>query len=66
MFLFCYFLPGTMMGSDHHANDDCALCRAWTKQRAIRKFKRLYDSVSETNVFRVRYNKFGIAILSDY
>jgi len=66
MFLFYYFLAGSMTGSGHNANDDCALCRAWTKKQAINKFKKLYVSVSEENVSRVRYNQFGIAVLSDY
>ena len=66
MFLFYYFLAGSMTGTDHNANDDCALCRAWTKKQAIRKFSKLYTSVTEENVFRVRYNQYGIAILSDY
>ena len=66
MFLFYYFMSGTMTGSAHNANDDCALCRAWTKKQAICKFSKLYTSVTEENVFRVRYNQFGIAVLSDY
>ena len=66
MFLFYYFLAGSMTETDHNANDDCALCRAWTKKQAIRKFSKLYTSVTEENIFRVRYNQYGIAILSDY
>ncbi|MBR5186957.1 MAG: hypothetical protein IKW18_00680 [Clostridia bacterium] len=55
-----------MTETEHNANDDCALCRAWTKKQAIHKFSKLYTSVKEENVFRVRYNKYGVAILSDY
>ena len=35
MFLFCYYSKGTMIGSDHKANDDCALCKAWTKNKRL-------------------------------
>ena len=66
MFLFCYYSKGTMIGSAHKANDDCALCKAWTKKQAFNKFKKLYASADTTEVFRVRYNDFGVAILSDY
>ena len=50
----------------HKANDDCALCRAWSKKQAIKKFNKLYCDFTEANVFRVTYNKYGIAVLSDY
>ena len=50
----------------HNAHDDCAVCKAWSKRRAIRKFQKLYCDFDGTNVFRVTYNKFGIAVLSDY
>ena len=66
MFLFYYFLKDSMTDSEHAANDDCALCRAWTKQQAIKKFKKLYICADEANVSRVRYNSCGIAVLSDY
>lgn len=66
MFLFCYYQSGIMEGSEHCANDDCALTRAWTKKQATNKFKKLYAFVDTTNVFRVKYNTYGIAVLSDY
>lgn len=50
----------------HIANDDCALCRAWTKKKAIKKFQKLYCDLDESNVSRVKFNTYGIAILSDY
>jgi hypothetical protein len=50
----------------HNAHDDCAICKAWSKTQAIRKFGKLYCDFDESNVFRVTYNKYGIAVLSDY
>ncbi len=51
---------------DHTATDDCALCRAWSKKKAIKKFQKLYCDFNKSNVSRVKYNKYGIAILTDY
>ena len=67
MFLYCLFIPDSM-GNDgsHTATDDCALCRACLKKQAIKKFQKLYCNFDESNVFRVKYNKYGIAILTDY
>jgi hypothetical protein len=56
-----------MLGDEiHNAHDDCAICKAWSKSQAIRKFRKLYRDFDESNVFRVTYNKYGIAVLSDY
>lgn len=67
MLLFCLFIPGTMKNDGiHNANDDCAICKAWTKKHAIRKFKKLYTDFNESNVSRIKYNCYGIAVLSDY
>lgn len=66
MFLYCLFIMGSMTGTGHHANDDCAICRAWSKKQAIRKFAKLYCDFTEDNVFRVRTWCYGIAVLSDY
>ena len=67
MFLYCLFIPDSMKNdSDHVATDDCALCRAWSKKQAIKKFKKLYCNFDESNVSRVKCNKYGIAILTDY
>jgi hypothetical protein len=56
-------MPGD---ATHNAHDDCAICKAWSKSQAIRKFRKLYCDFDESNVFRVTYNKYGIAVLSDY
>ena len=67
MFLYCLFIQGSMPGdATHNAHDDCAICKAWAKSQAIRKFRKLYCDFDESNVFRVTYNKYGIAVLSDY
>ena len=67
MFLYCLFIQGSMPGdATHNAHDDCAICKAWSKSLAIRKFRKLYCDFDESNVFRVTYNKYGIAVLSDY
>ena len=50
----------------HNASDDCAICKAWSKKRAIKKFKKMYCNFEESDVFRVKYNKYGIAVLTDY
>lgn len=66
MFLFCLFIMGTMTGTGHHANDDCAICRAWTKKQAIRKFSKLYHGFTDANVSRVHFLGCGVSVLSDY
>ena len=67
MFLYCLFIQGSMPGDEtHNAHDDCAICKAWSKSQAIKKFGKLYCDFDESNVFRVTYNKYGIAVLSDY
>ena len=67
MFLYCLFIPNSMKNDGEHVvNDDCALCRAWSKKKAIQKFQKLYCDFDESNVFRVKYNKYGIAVLTDY
>ena len=67
MFLYCLFIPNSMVNDGNHiATDDCALCKAWSKKKAIKKFQKLYCHFDESNVSRVRYNTYGIAILTDY
>ena len=67
MFLYSLFIANSIINDGTHiANDDCALCRAWTKKKAIKKFQKIYCNFDESNVSRVRYNTYGIAVLSDY
>ena len=66
-FTFCLYISGSMTGDKiHNANDDCAICKAWSKKQAIRKFMKVYCDFDEFDVFRVKYNKYGIAVLTDY
>ncbi len=64
--LFAYALANQMQG--HRFTDDVAICKATTKQKAIKKFRQLYGLADETNVFEVRFslNGYGVAILTDY
>ena len=67
MFLYCLLIPNSMENdSIHTTTDDCALCRAWSKKNAMKKFQKLYCNFDQSNVFRVEYNKYGIAVLTDY
>lgn len=67
MFIFCLYIRGSMVGDKiHNANDDCAICQAWSKKQAIKKFKRMYCDFEDSAVFCVKYNKYGIAVLTDY
>ena len=66
MFLYCLFICGSMLGDEHNANDDCAICKAWSKKQAIKKFQTMYCGFDESNVSHVKYNTYGIAVLSDY
>ena len=63
--LFCCTYM-TLADEIHNANDDCAICKAWSKKHAIKKFKKMYCNFEESNVFCVKYNKYGIAVLTDY
>ena len=58
----------------HSEDDDIAICRAWSKKHAIKKFKRMYCDISapifpkkiENCVARVRFNHYRIAVMSEY
>ena len=67
MFLYAFTRPDQMKG--HRFTDDVALCRAWTKKRAVKKFARsnLYEGVTIREIKRVRFPKSTrICILTDY
>lgn len=67
MFLYCLLIPAIMGNDGVHAETvDCALCKAWSKKQAVKKFQKLYRNFEESNVSRVKYNKYGIAVLTDY
>ena len=66
MFVYCLYISGSMAGDEiHNANDDCVICKAWSKKQAIKKFQKMYCNFEESDVFRVEYNKYGIAVLTD-
>ncbi len=52
----------------HRFTDDVAVCRAFTKKQAIKRFSNLYAEVAESEVKRVRwhYYKSKVVILTDY
>ena len=65
--LYKLCVPDAMQ--EHGFTDDVAICWAISKKRAIRKFKRLYDyddQTMNTSVSRICFNKWQIAILTDY
>lgn len=62
--LFAFALADQMQG--HDFTDDVAICKATTKRKAIKRFRQLYGLADETNVFEVRFNDYGVAILTDY
>lgn len=67
MMLWCMAISHVMQG--HRFSDDVALCRAFTKKGAIKKFQRMYgysNLVLEGCVSRVKMNRDGVAILTDY
>lgn len=67
MFLYCLFICDSMLNDGiHNANDDCAICKAWSKKQAVKKFQTMYNGFDESNVSRVKFNKFGIAVLTDF
>ena len=67
MFLYRLYIRGlTKNNRMHNSNDDVALCKAWNKKNAIKKFQKLYCCFDESDVSRVKYNSYGIAVLTDY
>ena len=68
MKLYALCVPNAMKG--HKFTDDVAICRAWSKRQAIKRFRRLYgysDKVMDNCVNRIHFNRhFKMAILTDY
>lgn len=63
-FLWCYTVPNAM--TNHSFTDDCALCFAFTKAAATKKFRQYYKFSPNESIDRVYINTKGIAILTDY
>jgi hypothetical protein len=51
---------------EHKFRDDVAICKAISKQRAIKKFSKLYECVSKEEVRVVVFNRKLPSILTDY
>ena len=62
--LYVFTVPNAMI--DHEFNDDVAITWAISKAEAIEKFSRLYKDVKYEEVDVVLFNRFGVAILTDY
>ena len=63
---YCFARANAM--TEHKFTDDVALCKAISKQQAIKIFSRLYSDIKDNEVFIVKneFNVYGIAILTDY
>ena len=66
MRIWYYARPNQMV--DHKFVDDVAITRAWTKQRAIKKFGEVYKDVDPSEVERIKPRKYSdkVQILTDY
>ena len=65
MFLWSLYIPDNERGMEN-GYDDYAVCRAWTKKQAIRTFSKMYNDFREEAVQRIKYNQFGISVISNY
>ena len=65
MFIYCFARPNAMVG--HNFTDDVAICIAWSKKGAIKKFSTPYAEVKENEVCRIKwFKKPKVKILTDY
>lgn len=67
MKLYKLCVPNAM--KEHIFTDDVAICWAWSKKGAIKKFRKLYsysNSIMELCVHKIHFSKLGIAILTSY
>ena len=62
--IYCFARPDQMKG--HKFTDDVAICRAISKKQAVKKFNKLYDCVTEKEVFKVSFSRKFPTILTDY
>lgn len=65
MFLYSLYISDNGRGKSN-GYDDCAVCRALTKKQAIQILRMMYSDFPEDAVQRVKFNHFGIAVLSNY
>lgn len=66
MRLYVFRRPDTMDPDTHMFSDDVAITYAASRKWAIRHFAQLYADVTKDEVFEVRFNADGVAILTDY
>ena len=65
MFTYYFARADQMMG--HNFTDDVAICKAWSKKSAIKKFSGYYTEVTEKEVKRIRWlSKPKVKVLTDY
>ena len=50
----------------HAFSDDVALTYAKSRKKAYRRFSKLYTMATMDDIFEVRFNADGVAILTDY
>lgn len=65
--IYCFARADQMVG--YRFTDDVAICMAISKQKAIKKFSKLYANVQEKDVFKVsliELIKGRVEILADY
>lgn len=64
---YYYARPGIgIKGDSSRFTDDVAVTWAMNKQQAYANFKKLYVNVTLRDVWEVKYNKYGVAILTEY
>ncbi len=66
MFLYALYIPDDKERDNSNGYDDCAICRSWTKRQAIKKFKKMYCDFKNDAVRKVKFNTYGIAVISEY
>ena len=65
--MFTYYFARPDQMREHRFTDDVAICKAWSKKSAIKKFSVLYRDVKETEVARINwFKKPAVKILTDY
>lgn len=64
MAIYCYAKANQMV--EHSFSDDVAICYAFNKKSALKKFKKYYFKAIPENIFKVKFYHKKIAILTDY
>lgn len=65
--MFTYYFARADQMKGHNFTDDVAICKAWSKKSAIKKFSKLYADVKNKEVKRINwFEKPRVKILTDY